>query len=49
VIWPPPNAITILRIQRNLATGGQDGKPQKENRVLMTLISHGDLGIWEQE
>ena len=31
--------MTILRIQRDLATGGQDGKPEKENRVLM-------IGIW---
>src|SRR5580700_11843250 len=36
---PAADAITILRIQRNLATGGQDGKPEKENRVLMS-------GIW---
>ena len=39
MIWTAADAITILRIQRNLATGGQDGKPEKENRVRMG-------GIW---
>ena len=33
------DAITTLRIQRNLVTGGRDGKPEKENWVLMR-------GIW---
>jgi len=33
------DAITTLRFQRNLVTGGQDGKPEKENWVLMR-------GIW---
>src|SRR5260221_5005854 len=34
-----PISITTLRIQRNLITRGQDGKPEKENWVLMR-------GIW---
>jgi hypothetical protein len=30
--------MTTLRIQRNLVRGGQDGKPEKENWVLMRGI-----------